>query len=487
MYIYDEYKRFSAYFENVNEFIYKNRIYTIINYYNENIRINLKEYHSKVNYEYYKKYDLNAIEIIQSKSNDYYIPHYRLLTYNTIENNTFGVHRYGWKNVIFHFLNRNYSENTDFYFENPDFEWVSYAKEYNLYDYNSAIEHYLKNIQHKSLMKFNKIKYIIFDEWFERKYTWFKNKNKINDYKYNFISFNHDPVMYELPDDLHAEFKSKELKNIIEHNENFLNEKDNLRILITLSERQQKYIENNINLPKQTIVKTLYHPLELTTNKYNFDIKKFIENDNKKLYCIGWWLRKYDIFLKLSCNKTIIIKTVEGNHINKYIINELRKILKKKTDVNSFDYSSNKNELIEYINLNENENELTNDEYTLLNTEYNTEICDFMENEIYDKIFYNNIIFLDLYNCVANNIILECIMNNTPILVCFNKSITEYLGVDYPFYFTNYQDAEKKSKNLDLITKAHLYLRNMDKRKFTYEYFNNQMNKIIIENISTLH
>jgi hypothetical protein len=336
-------------------------------------------------------------------------------------------------------------------------------------------------------MKFNKIKYIIFDEWFERKYTWFKNKNKINDYKYNFISFNHDPVMYELPDDLHAEFKSKELKNIIEHNENFLNEKDNLRILITLSERQQKYIENNINLPKQTIVKTLYHPLELTTNKYNFDIKKFIENDNKKLYCIGWWLRKYDIFLKLSCNKTIIIKTVEGNHINKYIINELRKILKKKTDVNSFDYSSNKNELIEYINLNENENELTNDEYTLLNTEYNTEICDFMENEIYDKIFYNNIIFLDLYNCVANNIILECIMNNTPILVCFNKSITEYLGVDYPFYFTNYQDAEKKSKNLDLITKAHLYLRNMDKRKFTYEYFNNQMNKIIIENISTLH
>ena len=52
MYIYDEYKRFSKNFDNVNDFIYKNRINAIISYYNENIKQNL-EYIHKVNYKTY--------------------------------------------------------------------------------------------------------------------------------------------------------------------------------------------------------------------------------------------------------------------------------------------------------------------------------------------------------------------------------------------------------------------------------------------------
>lgn len=479
MFIYDEYKRFSENFESVNDFIYKNRINTIIQYYNENILTKLKEYNDKINYEYYKKFELNAIEIIESKNNDHYIPYFRLLAYTNIENNSFGIHRYGWKEVISYFLKQNYYENNDFYNENPDFEWVSYSKEYDLSDYESAIKHYSENIKYKSQMKYNKIKFIIFDEWFEKKYTWYKQDDKI--YYNDFITFNHDPILYNLPPYLYEEFKDKDFKNIFEKNEKFKKDKENLKILITLSETQKNYLKHHFSFPEKTIIKTLYHPLQLNNQKYMFDIKKYIENNDKRLFFIGWWLRKYDVFLKLSCNKIILIKSKEGNHIQKYILNELRKNINK--NINSFEYSSNKNELIEYINLNKIENDITNEELNIFNFKYNIEICDFLENEQYDKIFCNNIFFLDLYNCVANNILLECIMNNTPILVAMNESIVEYLGIDYPFYFTNYNDAENKCKDLNLITKTHYYLKNMDKTRFTYQHFSNELHNIIVKNI----
>ena len=399
------------------------------------------------------------------------------MTYNKIYEQSFGLHRYGWKYVISNFLKQSYFENDEFYLKHPEFEWVEYAKEFDLNNHNSCKEHYLKNIQYKSKINYKKMKYIIFDEWLERKYLSIRKND--NEYLNNFISFVHSPPLYDIPDYLYEVFQRKDLKIILEKNEKLLKEKKNLKILICLSDYHRKYIKQNIDLNENTIMKTLYHPLELSNTKYRFNITKYIENENKSLYCIGWWLRKYDIFLKLSCNKTIIIKTNEGKHVNKYITNELRRIIRDKNDDtinNDLIENKNKSEKIEY-------DEITNEEIQKLNIVYNTEICDFIENEDYDKIFYNNIVFLDLYSCVANNILLECIMNNTPILICYNKSVIEYLGNDYPFYFINYEDAEKKSKDLESIIKTHYYLKNMDKTKFTYNYFNNELNQIIMENI----
>lgn len=482
MYIYEEYNKFKEHFKDVNDFVYKNRIHTIIKYYNENIATNLEEHVNKINYKYYKNFELNAIEIIENITNKQYVPYFRILSYNDNNNiYSYGIHRYGWKNVISNFLKQTYYENTDFYYENPEFEWVSYAKSNDLYDYKSAKEHYLANIKNKSEMKYNKMKFIIFDEWFEKKYTWGAQKDIF--YKYNFISFNHDPPIHEIPEYLYKIHHFEEFKKIFENNEKYRKEKDNLKILFTLSKHQKKYIEHTINLPKNTLVKSLCHPLEIKETKNMFDIKKYIENENKKLYCIGWWLRKYDIFLKLSCNKVILMKSKEGIHVNNYIANEIRKnIINNNTNIKSFE-SKNNTDLMEIINLNYTGNDFTQEERKMLNLKYNIEIKDFLENNEYDKIFNNNIVFLDLYNCVANNIILECIMNNTPILICMNKSIVEYLGKDYPFYFTNYIDAEMKLKDLDLITKTHYYLKNMDKTKFTYQYFNNELNSIIMKNI----
>ena len=71
-------------------------------------------------------------------------------------------------------------------------------------------------------------------------------------------------------------------------------------------------------------------------------------------------------------------------------------------------------------------------------------------------------------------------MNNTPILVNSNNpSSIEYLGIDYPFYFTNLEEAQSKLDNIELITKTHYYLKNMDKTQFLYNKFNMELNNII--------
>jgi len=505
MYIFDEYKRFKTVFKNVNEFIYKNRLQHIIDYYNKNIKSNLSN--KVVNYDYYHEYEMNVIDILKDKTTDPYIPPFRLLTYNTIHETSFGIHRYGWKYVIANFLKQSYSVNDPFYFENPDFEWTSYAYNYGLDDYDSVMKHYLGNIKYRDKMVLSPMKFIIFDEWLEKKYEWSSVTPKPQ-YKYPFISFIHDPPLYEVEDDIYDKFENQNTKTILEKNEDFLEEKDNLHILITLSDYHQKYISKNIQLSENTVVKSLYHPLELSNTKYMFNIQKFIENDKKSLFMIGWWLRKYDVFLRLSCAKTIIMKNNEGKHVLKYIFNELEKNIEYKKLMNEYLSISNKSydtDLIEEINerllikkldieLDISENILDDNvdkkfEYMLnyLHSNHNIKMNDFLENTEYDKIFYNNILFLDIHDGIANNIILECIMNNTPILVCYHKSIIEYLGKDYPFYFTNYEDAEKKSRDLELIIKTHIYLKNMDKTQFTYQYFNEKLRNIIIENIDTIN
>lgn len=70
---------------------------------------------------------------------------------------------------------------------------------------------------------------------------------------------------------------------------------------------------------------------------------------------------------------------------------------------------------------------------------------------------------------------------NTPILVKFNDAVVDYLGTDYPFYFHSLEEAENKLNDSELIYKTHLYLKKMDKTKFTYHYFNNVLHNIIYE------
>ena len=94
-----------------------------------------------------------------------------------------------------------------------------------------------------------------------------------------------------------------------------------------------------------------------------------------------------------------------------------------------------------------------------------------VSNNSYDDYLSKNIVFLDVYDMSASNLIVECIVRNTPILVKKHSAVIEYLGVDYPFYFETLEEASEKLKNKDNIKATYQYLALLDKGKFTRNYF----------------
>ena len=96
----------------------------------------------------------------------------------------------------------------------------------------------------------------------------------------------------------------------------------------------------------------------------------------------------------------------------------------------------------------------------------------------YDMLLTNNIVIVQFYDAAANNTILECIVRNTPIIVNKIEGVVDYLGEDYPLYF----DSEDKIEELleeSKIKEAYLYLKKIDKKKFSLSNFTNQIFNIV--------
>ena len=107
--------------------------------------------------------------------------------------------------------------------------------------------------------------------------------------------------------------------------------------------------------------------------------------------------------------------------------------------------------------------------------EKNTFTVNRLENDSYDKLLSENIIFLNLYATSANNAVIECIARGTPILINRLPSTEEYLGKDYPFFFDSLEEAAAKAMDYDLIKITNEYLINCETRKkLSSQYFKRQ-------------
>jgi hypothetical protein len=86
-----------------------------------------------------------------------------------------------------------------------------------------------------------------------------------------------------------------------------------------------------------------------------------------------------------------------------------------------------------------------------------------VQDDVYDTLLSENVVFLQLYDSSCNNAIIECIARGTPLLVNKIPPVREYLeitreGDDYPLYYDTLEEASAKLSDTDLIHKAHRYL-----------------------------
>lgn len=268
---------------------------------------------------------------------------------------------------------------------------------------------------------------IIMDGFLENAFVWRKEDfihKKIIPYKKPWIGFFHNPP------NMPTWFSDNSAyPNSILNDKYFKQSIEYCKGLYVLSQYHKKYLE--VMVP-QVPIDVLYHPTEIPDSKFNFE--KFVKNKNKSIINIGWWLRKLNSFYLLDSPYQKI--RLLPNNKCKDTIFRLSKIERALYDI-----------------------QLTSDQNK------SVKLVDHLSNESYDQFLTENIVFLDLYDSSANNAIIECIARGTPLLINRHPAIIEYLGEEYPFYFSDYDDAKNKLNNLDLIKFTNQYLMEYDLRK----------------------
>ena len=281
---------------------------------------------------------------------------------------------------------------------------------------------------------------IYFDTFLESTFCWGKN------YKTNIYNKPWTCIIHNPPNIPHWSYSDQNFKNIIK-NKNFLKSIPYLKKIITLSDYCSNFIKNHILIKKYNIpVYTLYHPTEIPDIKFN--IEEFKKCKDRKVVQIGWWLRKlHSIFL---------LPSIEGyTKVALGIKDEKQKKLIKLE--NKYEYNNN--------------TKIIKNDVVLMNK---------LSDRDYDILLSESIVFVELYDSSANNLVIECIARNTPILINPVGGVVDYLGENYPFYFNTLQEASFKLQNKELIKQTTNYLRenNDINNKININNFYKNLNKI---------
>jgi hypothetical protein len=91
-------------------------------------------------------------------------------------------------------------------------------------------------------------------------------------------------------------------------------------------------------------------------------------------------------------------------------------------------------------------------------------------NELYHDLLCSSVVFMEVLAGSANNVILECIVRSTPVLVNRYAAVVEYLDEDYPLYYNDLDHARTLLTD-ENIAAAHEYLLRMPKDEFTAAAF----------------
>jgi polysaccharide pyruvyl transferase WcaK-like protein len=222
--------------------------------------------------------------------------------------------------------------------------------------------------------------------------------------------------------------------------------------------KQQLIQANSASIP----VFVLFHPTEFIEDDRCFDMVAFEKQETRRIVQVGAWYRDIGaIFqLKLGDNPLKYDRcALKGPQMDGYY-----KFLEGSSASASAD--SNGNMQISRDNSSPSQPNIIID-----NTQKPVVLLSELSPADYDNMFRLCIIFIRLIDGSAANTIIESIVRNTPILINRIEPVVEYLGEDYPFYYTTLEEATQKANNIATIRKTYEYLRNKDKSFLRVEQF----------------
>jgi polysaccharide pyruvyl transferase WcaK-like protein len=236
-------------------------------------------------------------------------------------------------------------------------------------------------------------------------------------------------------------------------------------------------------------VNSLHHPTVFVSHL--FDYQKFIDNTDRKLINVGSWYRNPVSIYRLGEkeNKLVSYHTLKGKRMESNFCPDSLLVTIKDSKLYSNtniwaryyikyinsqcdDYSKQQFDLLMNI-LSEkstvdlrsfNSQDLLKDFLDRIN------IMPGVSNEDFDKLFVENIIFLDLVDASTVNTILEVIVRKTPIVVNRIPPTVELLGESYPLFYDNIDEINDLI-NLERIKEAHEYMKQLDDNIYRIDHF----------------
>jgi hypothetical protein len=210
--------------------------------------------------------------------------------------------------------------------------------------------------------------------------------------------------------------------------------------IIVFAEYLREYLKKINNFPP---IKFMYHPI-LTQVSTKFNFSKFLEGKRKKIVQIGKQLRVLKTFLITNFPSYEKIWLIGSYDSIPEISSRLNYEFNESVNLEDFDV-----------------------DYKVVNSQK------------YDEYFTDSIIFMHVYDAVANNTVLESILYKTPIIINKHPAVVEYLGEDYPLYFSEEEELTEDFLTKEKILSAHQHLCNIDMTQFSYMTFFNSLTSLI--------
>jgi len=241
--------------------------------------------------------------------------------------------------------------------------------------------------------------------------------------------------------------------------------------LVVLSQHlQQQLITRlmampNVHVPPVYFVK---HPTEDPVMKFSY--AKFKANRDHSVLQIGGWLRDTYAIYRLPCKMPR--KILNGKHMERYYLSTTQvkrleeELIHESDDVNGHECTST--DVVASDSHNKFVEGIVHDIDTLYKS---VKFVEYQSNTAYDELLSCNVVFIRLIDASAVNTIIECIMRNTPIAINPLPAVVEYLGPNYPMYYSSLEEAARKIDSKKVIKATTQYLAVMNKEELSIDHF----------------
>jgi hypothetical protein len=88
----------------------------------------------------------------------------------------------------------------------------------------------------------------------------------------------------------------------------------------------------------------------------------------------------------------------------------------------------------------------------------------------YDQLLATHVVLTEVFDASANNVVIDCIVRHTPLLVNRHPAVVEYLTPDYPLYFDDIRQVPELLVT-ERVLAGHQFLVDLDKTVFSGDYF----------------